>query len=243
MATPVYYKNIQRQLFLYVDLVEQSNSIGLSDESIHAENFICHLLNTIFGWKLKNANTAKKNQDSFDLIDKSRRLFVQVTSNKNHAVKYKKTVASFNRNMVRKGFSKLIILFISKNCRPALLIKQKHNGFSSEAYSIAKLLTDLHQRSLPTATLQALSGFIQEYMRPVDLTGSGENAVAEIITQQTLTPKRRGIAIQRADLIARLAEYAQEGNGLIIGGPGGGKSHSIEESRNSIAKTEFLALF
>lgn len=238
MATPVYYKNIQRQLFMYADLVEQSNSVGLSDESIHAEDFICYLLNTIFGWKLKNANTEKKNQDSFDLVDKSRRLFVQVTSNKSHATKYKKTVESFRKNTTRKGFSKLIVLFISKNCSLALLTKQQHTKFTSEAYSISKLLTALHRQALPATALQSLSLAIQEYLRPVDLTGSGENAIAEIIKQQTGMPKRKGIAIKRDELISDLADYAQAGNGLIIGGPGGGKTHSIEELQKFCLKNK-----
>jgi len=123
----------------------------------------------------------------------------------------------------------LIILFVSKNCSPALLARQQHKKFTSEAYSISKLLTSLHQQALPVSTLKALTLSIQDYLRPVDLTGSGENAVAEIITQQRPTPKRKGIAIKRDDLITMLADYAQAGNGLIIGGPGGGKTHSVEE--------------
>lgn len=229
MATPVYYKNIQRQLFLYANLVQQSNSIGLSDESIHAENFICNLLNTTFNWKLKNANPGNKNQDSFDLFDKSRKLYVQVTSNKSHATKYKRTIESFKRSKARRGFSRLIILFISPQCNASLLSIQKHKGFTSEAFDFSKLLTAIHHRALPISVIKNLHHSIQEYLRPVDITGNGENAAAEIIKQQAPRPKQKGIIIKREQLIDQLAKYVQDGNGLIVGGPGGGKTHSLEQ--------------
>jgi hypothetical protein len=69
MSSTIYYTNLQRLLFLYADLVEQSNSLGLSNDDVNAENLFTVFLNKAFGWKLVNANQYRINQDSFDLID------------------------------------------------------------------------------------------------------------------------------------------------------------------------------
>lgn len=82
MSTTIYYDNIQKLLFRYAELVQQSNSLGLSNETVNAENLFCVFLNKAFAWELINANEDVKNQDTFDLIDKKRGIAIQVTSNK-----------------------------------------------------------------------------------------------------------------------------------------------------------------
>ncbi|MFT4154587.1 SMEK domain-containing protein [Parafilimonas sp.] len=108
-------------LFLYADLVEQSNSLGLSNDAVDSENLFCAFLNQAFGWKLINANEPRQNQESFDLIDKRRNLLVQVTSNKNYSDKLHKTVATFKNSNKGKKKKQLIILFISRKCPPKIL--------------------------------------------------------------------------------------------------------------------------
>lgn len=81
MISNVFYDNIQKYLFLYADLLEQSNSLGLTDKVIHAENLFKNILNLLFASELINANENKKNQHNFDLIDKSRKSCIQVTAN------------------------------------------------------------------------------------------------------------------------------------------------------------------
>ncbi len=68
MSTTIYYDNIQKLLFRYADLVEQSNSLGLSNETVNAENLFCEFLNKAFGWKLINGNEDVRNQDTLSLM-------------------------------------------------------------------------------------------------------------------------------------------------------------------------------
>lgn len=56
MSTTIFYNNLQRHLFRYADLVEHSNSLGLSNEAIDAEDLFCTFLNKAFRWNLINAN-------------------------------------------------------------------------------------------------------------------------------------------------------------------------------------------
>ena len=49
--------------------------------NILSENFVCHLLNIIYGYNLKNANhLLENNQYGYDLIDQTKKLLIQVTS-------------------------------------------------------------------------------------------------------------------------------------------------------------------
>jgi hypothetical protein len=235
MATPVYYKNIQRLLYLYADIVEQSNSIGLSDETIHAEDFFCHLLNKIFKWKLTNANRLKKNQDSFDLIQSSKGIYVQVTSNKNYSAKYNRTVQSFAKQSKKKNLKRLNVFFISKKCPASLLKPKKENGFIVEAYDIPKLLTEIHHRSLPSPDLKYLNSYIQDFLAPALLAGT-DHAVTETVKHQVPSVKIKGLVVNRQSLIDDLFTYSQLANGLIIGGPGVGKSYTIEQLQQHYKK-------
>ena len=136
MSTTIYYDNIQKLLFRYADLVEQSNSLGLSNETVNAENLFCEFLNKAFGWKFINANEDVRNQDTFDLIDKRKGIAIQVTSNKNYSAKLNKTLVAFKKNSKNKKIKQLIILFISRKCPANVLKEVKSNGFVYESYDI-----------------------------------------------------------------------------------------------------------
>lgn len=62
---------------------------NLQDSKLFSENIICTLLNKIYDFNLHNGNIDKFNAPGFDLIDKDKKIIVQVSSqNKKEKVKY-----------------------------------------------------------------------------------------------------------------------------------------------------------
>lgn len=230
MSSAIVYSNIQRYLFIYASLVEQSNSLGLANDAIAAENLFCEFLNKVFSWNLVNANEIKRNQCSFDLIDSGNRIVVQVTSNRDHATKLKATVASFKNQSDRLKIKKLIILFISPKCKTAILKEVKTNEFVYEGYDIPKLLATIWYKNKRSPQLAELQNILQEEIMPVILSQgiSGGLIKKEIQpTQRTRIPAK-GIYIDRANLIEELFSFCQTDNGLLTGGPGMGKSSIVD---------------
>lgn len=60
--------------------IKPGGSLNLTDINVHAEDFVCELLNLVHSWNLKNANQRRPNYPCLDLIDSEARLGIQVTS-------------------------------------------------------------------------------------------------------------------------------------------------------------------
>lgn len=237
MGSNIFYDNIQKYLFQYNDLLEHSNSIGLTDKAIHAENLFTVLLNTIFDWKLINANEVKKNQDGFDLVYMEENIYVQVTTNKNHQAKFNKTLKSVKKKNL--GTAHLIVLFISKSVEPSLLQKRSENNLTYEGLDIPTFLNLILYKCPEPEKLKAINMVLQTTVNPVLLESDVSNKYLPV-----LVPKQRtavlsaGLYIPRVELIDDLFEFVQQDNGLLIGGPGFGKSFILEElQRYCISKT------
>lgn len=61
------------------------SSLNYSDMNIATEDVVADVLNSLFGWRLVNANKIKPNHECIDLLDPERRIGVQVTSQKGSA--------------------------------------------------------------------------------------------------------------------------------------------------------------
>ena len=55
-------------------------SFNLLDSNVLSEDFYLGLLNLVYGWNLHNANSDVQNVQGIDLIDRNRKIVVQVTS-------------------------------------------------------------------------------------------------------------------------------------------------------------------
>lgn len=62
--------------------VKAKNSLCLNDDNRFCENVYMDILNALNDWELVNANVEKKNAKAIDLIDRKRRILVQVSSRK-----------------------------------------------------------------------------------------------------------------------------------------------------------------
>lgn len=88
------------------------NKQGLYDTNIYAQDILCRLYNTIFGFQLKNLNKEKTTVEGIDLGDIENRIAVQVTS-ENNSTKIKETIRIFNEKQLYKSYDRLIIGMLS----------------------------------------------------------------------------------------------------------------------------------
>ncbi len=234
MAVLGYFKNIQRCLHIYAGLIEHSNSLGLLDETVEAEKLFCQLLNHLFKWNLIRASEEKFNQDTFDLIDDKNGIVVQVTSNKSHSPKLKKTVSLFKKNYSNKKFKRLIVLFVSTRCSKNVLKESDEGSFVYEGYDIRKLLDKIYSSCQSVSQLSTLNNLVVDRISPVIIKSiflpsrQLKQKIGIPIQDSPIISKNR-LYIGRQELISSIFHFVQENNGLLTGKPGVGKSFTIEE--------------
>jgi len=117
---------LQRELLVSINTyfstfsteVKNANANNEYDINIHAENVFIPILNTIFGYNLKNANhTENKNAEAIDLIDKEKRVAIQVTST-NNIDKIKTTLEKFINSDYINKIDKLYIFILTEKKKP-----------------------------------------------------------------------------------------------------------------------------
>lgn len=111
---------------IYISEVKLKSACNLNDESIHAENFICELLNMCYGYKLHNLNEDKLNFPGIDLGDEENRLGIQVTMQKN-SDKINDTLKKCCENKCYKTYDN-IKFFIIPGKQGSYKIKYDYNG-------------------------------------------------------------------------------------------------------------------
>ncbi|AZB10699.1 ATP-binding protein [Chryseobacterium sp. G0162] len=225
MSKPEYFQNITKYLINYVAYLEYNNSLGLSDYTIFAEHSFKDILNKIFGWNLVNANFIKKNQSSYDLLCEKNGVFVQVTSNKKHKQKYDSSIQSFKKLNVRAN--RFIVLFIRMGLNKQLLESVKENGITYEAFDVPKLLDYIFENCSTPGKFQEINEILEEMLQPT-MVGSKKHIPIKL-PEQKIMPLSNGIYVDRSRLVEDLFSFVQNDNGLLIGGPGYGKSYILEE--------------
>lgn len=229
MSKPEYFQNITKYLNNYIAHLEYTNSLGLSDYTIFAENSFKDILNKIFSWNLVNANVLKKNQKSYDLLCTENKIYIQVTSNKKHKQKYDSSIKSFKKLDVKA--ERFIVLFIRKGLSKTLLEPVKENGITYEAFDIPKLLNHIFDNCTGPKRLREINLILEDMLLPTMVARIGadfENIPAKLPVQK-LQSFIGGIYVDRSALVHDLFSYIQKDNGLLIGGPGYGKSFILEE--------------
>lgn len=109
-----YLSLITRRLTYLQKVVENFNSLNLTDINIFAENFYRDLFNLI-GFKFNNTNFESNNFAHIDLIDTVNKQAIQITS-QNDNVKIKEAIDGFFAKPENQDF-KLQLLLISKNAK------------------------------------------------------------------------------------------------------------------------------
>lgn len=75
-----YFDYIEEKLSILATRVELRGKLNILDFHIHSENFYQHFFNLLFGWKLENENAKLQNAPSIDLIDRTNKIFIQVSA-------------------------------------------------------------------------------------------------------------------------------------------------------------------
>lgn len=226
MNATIYNSNIRTWLHRLVEEIQLANSLNLHNDAVQAENFFCDFLNRVFGWKLTNANQESFNQDTFDLVDKRRKIYVQVTSTKSCKKKYDKLIESAGQ--IPKGAS-LILLYMSKKVKADYLKKRKIKGVNYEGYDLFKLLTSIYYTKKTAISLRPLNDLLQAELAPIVIAQGSSGSDTARSPIQALRTKD---GINRVQLLTDLFVFTQKDDGLLTGGPGYGKSFIIDQLQN-----------
>lgn len=106
-------KNISR----FRTQIELSNKENLTDINVYAETLLIPLLNTIYGWNLRNTNHySTKNSPAIDLEDVDAGIAIQVSSTGTSA-KIKKTLVKYKVHHGAEKHDIVIILILGKKQR------------------------------------------------------------------------------------------------------------------------------
>lgn len=221
MSANLYIDNIQKYFLRYCELLNLSNQSGLTNSSVLAEDLFCPVLNIIFEWNLVNANKLTTNQKAYDLIDTDKQVYVQVTARQDHRKKYSETVTAFG-TVKKSTESQLIVLFITNKIAKDLQTPITANDSSCYAADISWLMKKI--RHLDAAKLEKIAKLLQAEVEPVPLANVVAQNKAKLPSQQNLAPQIKEFYIKRTELEKQLYEFCQISHGLLVGGPGYGKS-------------------
>lgn len=109
-------KTIAKSLSILKTYTKMNTKLNLNDICIISEDFFCGLLNTIYGYKLINANVLEKNFESIDLLDEDNKLVYQVTTD-NSSNKIRNTITKFISKFDSSYKLRFIILADKKEYR------------------------------------------------------------------------------------------------------------------------------
>ncbi len=99
---------IEEKLSILATRVELRGKLNILNFHIHSENFYLHLLNLLFDWKLENENVKLQNIPSIDLIDKTNKIFIQVS-----ATNTKQKIENTLKGKILKNYQNYNFKFIS----------------------------------------------------------------------------------------------------------------------------------
>ena len=106
-------EGIRLALAQFTVYVRFSVSQDMTDINRYAEDFYCELLNTAFGWKLRNLNQDNRNQPAIDLADDTNKIAVQVTSSTGRS-KITSTLKKFFDGNLDQQYDSLIFTVIGE---------------------------------------------------------------------------------------------------------------------------------
>ena len=157
-------KNIMSRLIMLTDYVRQNNKLGWTDANHCAEDFYCGLLNTAFGWKLKNQNELKMDFPAIGLGDPENRICVQVTSTTERS-KVQRTLDKFFGNGLHEQYSRLIVLIIGEkpDYRSGFLVEE---GFAFDPKADIWDLAVLNEKlsALKVDVLEQVSQYLDKQL-------------------------------------------------------------------------------
>ena len=221
--------------------VECSTATGTTDINVESENLLRQLFSVVYGHKdLKNLNLSEGlNFPAIDLGDDEARIAYQITSTTD-IQKIKNTLKKFVNHKLYERFDRLIIYVLTekqKTYRATGLEKIKDSfsfDIENDVLDYQDLLKEISD--LPFAKLHRVEEILEqqfgdenkfnhELINPLDWLAQNNDLWIE---------DSPAIKINREKLLNELWSFASRGHGVIIGGPGVGKSYLLRELHHSL---------
>lgn len=138
------------------------NGLGLTDENIHIENFVCYLLNLCFGYELKNLNEETANHPGIDLGDVKKGIGFAITSTKT-SVKVNTTLDTVLQHNINEKYPRINI-FITTAKQDSYTITSQYQPFNPDVDILD--FDDLYKKALylDVAKQEEIASYIHTQM-------------------------------------------------------------------------------
>lgn len=161
--------------------------LGLTDENIFLENYICEIINKVYDYKLINLNEEKYNFPGIDLGNKDNNIGLQITSTKTSA-KINDTIKKVtdDTHKVFKTYSKLKFFILTS----------KQETYTIDVFDESKISFNLKEDILD---------FDDIYKKSMYLTIDRQKELVDYIHLQTpIVSEKIGIDFYNPNIIKRL---------------------------------------
>lgn len=235
----------------FVTEVNISNKMGMTDINQISEDVLIPLFSEIYGHSdLKNLNISEgPNFPAIDLGDEKRRIAYQITA-ESDSQKIKETLTKFVTHKLYKRFDHLIVYILTE--------KQKtYQGRGFNEIINGKFCFDKETDIRDYQDLvHEIRGFSLKELRKIETIleqhfGDEESKIWDPLDwlkkanqyMEGSTDQKSMIKINREKLLNDLKNFVSQGNGVIIGSPGIGKTYLLRELCQSLKSAEMPRLF
>ena len=189
MKRQEYFNFIEEKLSFLATRIEMRGSLNLIDLHLHAENFYLNFFNLLFEWNLINLNIEQLNAAGIDLIDRTRKIVVQVSAT---ATKHK-IESALNKNLSEYKDYSFKFIAISKNAE-----NLKGKNFSNphslkffpseDIFDIPLILSNI--KAMKIDKIKVIYEFIKKELKnepDPEKIESNLTTIIKILSQQDLT--------------------------------------------------------
>ena len=222
--------------------VECSTATSTTDINVESEHLLRRLLSEIYGHTdLRNLNLSEgSNFPAIDLGDEKTRTAYQITS-RFHSQKIKDTIRKFVEHKHYGKYDRLVIYILTEK-------QETYHGRGLADIIQGKFSFDKEKDILDYSDLlEKISGFSLDKLRRVEEILEQQFGDENKFNHESTNPldwlaqnndlwieDSPAIKINREKLLNELWSFASQGNGVIIGGPGVGKSYLLRELHHSL---------
>ena len=228
---------IKELMTKFVTAIKVARAGDRTDINCESENVLIPLLSEIYGHtELKNLNVSEgSNFPAIDLGDEKTRTAYQITSTPT-SEKVKDTLKKFVNHNLYERYDRLVIYILTE--KQNIYQGWQFDKIIQRKFSFDKESDILDYRDL----LKEISGFSLEQSRKVEKILEEHFGEREYICPLDWLEKVNNlwgevsatIKINREKLLKDLQDFASQGNGVIIGSSGVGKTYVLKELRHSL---------